>query len=230
MLALREVWNRTLALLLPARCVGCGALGGYLCADCSCRMVRLQPPLCAGCAMPGWEGVCPACRLQPLALDGVVVSLVYSGVAQKAVHALKYRNRRALAPRMAMVMAQALERSSPTADALVPVPLHARRLRRRGYNQSALLASEVGRLRSIPVWNAALRRVYEGRPQVTLSGRESRWANVAYAFEGTALATGKDLVLVDDVMTTGSTLRAAANALLKAGARSVTALVFARDV
>ena len=230
MRAFREAWNRVVALLLPARCVGCSAPGGYVCPSCSRSMVRLQPPLCAECAMPGWRGTCPACRSQALALDGVAVSLAYSGVAQKAVHALKYRNLRALAPQMAAVMAQALEDSALRAHAMVPVPLHPRQLRRRGYNQSALLATEVSRLRGIPVWNAALRRIHEGKPQATLSGRERRWANVADAFQGTTLAEGKDLMLVDDVMTTGSTLRAAAQALRSAGARSVRALVFARDV
>lgn len=177
-----------------------------------------------------------ACRLRPLALHGVVVPLVYGGVARQAVHLLKYRNLRALAPPMAVVMAQALQQASPPVDALVPVPLHPRRLRWRGYNQSALLAAEVGKLLGIPVLDTVLRRVHEGWPQVSLTSRESRWANVAYAFESAASPTsgaslqGKDLMLVDDVMTTGSTLDAAATALLKAGARSVGALVFARDV
>ena len=154
----------------------------------------------------------------------------YKGVAQKAVHSLKYRNLRAVAPLMAAVMAQALGQTSPAVDALIPVPLHPRQLRRRGYNQAFLLAGEVGRLRSITVWDTVLHRVFEGKPQVTLSSRESRWANVAYAFESTAPVSGNHLVLVDDVMTTGSTLNAAAGALLKAGARTVRALVFARDI
>ena len=151
-------------------------------------------------------------------------------------HLLKYRNLRALAPPIAAVMAQALQQASQPVDALVPVPLHPRRLWWRGYNQSALLANEVGKLLGIPVWDTVLRRVHEGRPQVSVSGRESRWANVARAFESAAgppsgaSLEGKDLVLVDDVMTTGSTLDAAAAALLKAGANTVGALVFARDV
>ena len=164
--------------------------------------------------------------------NGVAATLVFEGLTQEAVIRLKYRNLRALAAPMATVMADLLREQSPPMDALVPVPLHPRQLRRRGYNQSELLAHEIGRLSGLPVWDTAIRRAHEGQPQVSLESRESRWANVAGAFsspEGAPLA-GRELVLIDDVMTTGSTLHGAATALKEAGARSVWGLVFAREL
>ncbi len=193
-------------------------------------MARLKRPLCPGCALPGWDDLCPVCQRRPLELSGIAVNLVFEGVARKAVHQLKYRNLRALAPSMATVMAEALRTMSPPVDALVPIPLHRRQLRRRGYNHSAVLAREVGWRLDIPVSENALRRVTEGPSQVSLTSREGRWANVADAFAPAASVEGKDIVLVDDVMTTGGTLHSAGAVLRQAGAQTVWALVFARDV
>jgi len=92
-------------------------------------MVRLRHPLCPGCASPGRDHSCTSCTLQPLAIDDVTAPFVFSGVARKAVHQLKYRDLRALAPRMATVMAEVLREHSPPANVLVPVPLHPRQLR-----------------------------------------------------------------------------------------------------
>ena len=127
-------------------------------------------------------------------------------------------------------MANALQQRDLDIDALVPVPLHPRQLRRRGYNQAALLAKEVGRRLDIPVEETYLRRHRWSGPQVRVADYESRWANVAYAFQCDADVQGKTLLLVDDVMTTGSTMHSAASTLKAAGAESVWALTLAREV
>jgi len=108
--------------------------------------------------------------------------------------------------------------------------MHPRQLRRRGYNQAALLAKEVGARLDVPVEEAYLRRHRWSGPQVATADYDSRWANVAYAFLCEADVQGKSLMLVDDVMTTGSTMHSAARTLKEAGAAQVWALALAREV
>ena len=115
------------------------------------------------------------------------------------------------------------------ADALVPVPLHPKQMHRSGYNQSLLLAEEVGRRLGLPVWAKAPRRSQPGHTQVSLASRAERWANMADAFQADEGLSGRALVLVDDVMTTGSTLHSGAATLKAAGASSVWGLVAARE-
>ena len=183
---------------------------------------------CPVCAAPGFSKVCGQCRLWQPAFSQTRAAFVYDGVVRTAVHRLKYANLRALAPAMAAPMAQVAD--GRDADAIVPVPLHRSKLRQRGFNQSALLAAQIAHRLDLPVREDLIERAIGGRAQVGVSGVEERWANVAYAFAPAGgEAAGMRLLLVDDVMTTGSTLHAAATALLDAGAASVEALVFARE-
>jgi len=149
------------------------------------------------------------------------------------VHRLKYRGWRAAAPVLGGLLAGYLEHhhfpAQPTGQVLVPVPLHPRRLRSRGYNQSHLLAKEAGKLLDLPVREDLLKRAKDSSPQVEARSREQRRANVAGSFEADAGAEGLSILLVDDVATTGSTLMACAAALKDAGATSVWGLVLARD-
>ena len=227
---LSSVWNKVLTTVLPAQCVGCGVSGTYLCDDCIATAPWLEEPLCEMCAAPGAASPCSRCRLRPLALDGTVAVFAMDGVIRKAVHQLKYRNLRALAPILGARMAEALTQRGVAIDALVPIPLHPRQQRKRGYNQAALLAKEVGRRLELPMEEAYLRRHRWSGPQVTAADYDSRWANVAYAFQCDADVQGKTLLLVDDVMTTGSTMHSAASTLKAAGASSVWALALAREI
>ena len=228
MAVLATTWRRALDVLLPAHCVGCGASETYLCDACLASAQRLPDASCPVCAAPGFADVCGRCRLRQPAFCRTHAAFVYDGVVRTAVHRMKYSNLRSLAPAMAEPMAQVS--AGARADAVVPVPLHRSQLRRRGFNQSTLLAAEVAHRLGLPVREDLVERRLGGRAQVSVSSAEERWANVAYAFAPAgADATDMRLLLVDDVMTTGSTLHAAAGALMDAGAASIEALVFARE-
>lgn len=151
------------------------------------------------------------------------------GTIREAIHAFKYRNIRAAAPELGRLLAQYLEAHPMPGEVLVPVPLHPRRLRSRGYNQAALLARELGKLSGMPVNERLLSRTKNTPPQVQTSNREERQINMAGSFEGRNNADGLAVILVDDVTTTGSTLSACAAALKEAGAASVWGLALAKE-
>lgn len=229
---LERAWTTAAALLWPARCLGCGRRDAPFCPACWAALPRLRPPLCPRCSRPQPGGaVCAECRQREPALLAVRAACSYRGAVAVAVRHLKYRQERYLVAALGQLLVGCLAARPLAVDALVPVPLDARRARWRGFNQSALLAAEVARALDRPLLDAALRRQRPTRPQVGLSARERR-ANVRDAFactERTAVA-GRRLLLVDDVMTTGATLEACAAALHGAGAAAVYGLVVARDV
>lgn len=150
---------------------------------------------------------------------------------RQAIHELKYRNLRALAAPLAKLLRDYLLENPLPADVLVPVPLHPKRLRERGYNQSARLAQELGKLTDIPVVADCLVRRRHTSPQARTSNAEERRSNIAGAFAGTDHGLrGKQVLLVDDVATSGATLDACAAAVKAAGAASVWGLVMAREI
>ena len=132
---------------------------------------------------------------------------------------------------MAELLADYLQLSPLPGEAIVPVPLHPRRLRERGYNQSGLLAVELGRLTNLPVTEDSLIRVKEGRPQVRAANAKERRRNVANAFIcRDEKVSGKQIILVDDVCTSGATLESCASALKSKGAIMVWGLTLAREI
>ncbi len=175
---------------------------------------------------------CPRCRAHPLALDGLRFVAYFEGPLRRAVHQLKYRGCRAVAPALGQLMADAYLMAPFPCDRLVPVPLHSQRLRERGYNQAALLARAVGDVLGVPALPTALVRSRQTRSQVELGAQERR-ENVrgAFAVPPAAVATirGQAITLIDDVCTTGATLEACAAALRQAGARSVWGLTLGRE-
>lgn len=152
-------------------------------------------------------------------------------MARKAIHSLKYQNLRGLALPLARILAGYLDDNYIPADVLIPVPLHPRRMRERGYNQSLLLARELGVLMGLPVVDDLLLRIKDTPAQVEASNIRERRDNVVGAFvcQDKGLK-GKRVLIIDDVCTTGATLNSCAIALKKAGAGSVWGLTVAREV
>ena len=222
--------SSALDLLLPLQCLGCQREGNLLCAHCQDGLEKLNPPFCTVCAQPSARSLCTWCRRMPLAIDGIRAPYLMQGPVKEAIHSLKYRGVRAAAPEMAQLLAKYLTRRRITGELLVPVPLHARRLRSRGYNQSALLARELGELTGLAVDEGLVVRIKDTPPQVQAASREQRRSNVEDSFQCSAGLSSMEIILVDDVATTGSTLSACAAVLKDAGASSVWGLTVAREV
>lgn len=194
-----------------------------LCADCSAALARRQNE------PPGNPiGLAAA---QPAGLAQLEWCGSYTGPARSALHAFKYDGERRLLGPLAELMAQRWRHAAIGGDLLVPVPVHAQRLRERGFDQAALLAREVGRHLRLPVLEA-LERASDTRAQHHL-GRGARAVNVGGVFRvrPTAASTvaNRWVVLVDDVVTTGATLAACAIALRSAGAVAASGLALARE-
>jgi ComF family protein len=220
-----------LDLLFPRWCLCCGREGDYICPACRRSLPVISPPVCARCGRPVAAGtLCPACAGAEVAIDGIRAPFLFDGLVRRAIHELKYNNLRDVAPALAGMLHEYLAENPLPCEVLVPVPLHPRRLRERGYNQSALIARELGRLSGAPVVEGSLVRSAYKSPQVRSSGVEERRRKVADAFacRDRRLA-GIKAVLVDDVSTSGATLNACAAALKSAGAASVWGLVIALE-
>jgi ComF family protein len=193
-------------------------------------MAPVREPLCACCGRQLEDGVrtCPACAERSLPLAQVRAPLRYAEPTSTLIHQMKYEGFFALAAPLAEFMVIAWPRWEPAVDLLVPIPLHGRRQRRRGYNQSALLAHHLGRAVGVPVDAGALQRDRHTRPQVELNPQE-RQENVRGAFSAQpARVSGRVVLLIDDVFTTGATMSAAAEALIDVGARAVSGYCLAR--
>jgi ComF family protein len=238
---LRQAWRLGLDLLLPPRCAACDtAVGvqGQLCSACFARTNFITAPFCVRCAVPfasveqgGAEGLCPGCRARPPLFRHVRAALRYDDQGRRLILPLKHGDRIELAQILARMMARGGEAVLARADALVPVPLHRRRLFQRKYNQAAVLAQAVGRLTDRPVILDALIRIRRTAPLEEKSP-EQRAHEVAGSFavrpSRVAQIMGRTVLLVDDVMTSGATANACAGTLLAAGAFAVDVLVAAR--
>lgn len=226
---LSKLARSALDLVFPIHCTGCGREGGIICRQCVVTLELVRDPCCNICSAPGVQGVCRWCLQYPRGFNSLHSPYRFEGPIRDAIHALKYQGVRAAAETLGRLMSEYLEANPVSADVLVPVPLHSRRLRSRGYNQSALLAREIGKLLNLPVRETLLVRVTNARPQVDTQSVEERRNNVADNFRCQADATGPSVLLIDDVATTGSTLSECAYVLKGAGASTVEALALARD-
>jgi ComF family protein len=228
-------------VLLPPHCMACEmpvATSGTLCAQCWGKLRLIERPYCERLGTPfaydlGEGALSAEAIADPPPFERLRAVAAYDDMARKLVHGLKYGDRLDLAQWMARWMVRAGGELVSSAGVVVPVPLHRRRLWSRRFNQSAMLALAIAEVAGKPFAPTALRRIRPTQQQVGLSARE-RAENVRGAFrvvesERIAVA-GRRVLLVDDVYTTGATMKAATRALLRAGAEAVDAVVFARVV
>lgn len=224
-------------LLFPPHCPGCGGgLGpgaaGLLCTACRRDLPLPGRTLCAGCgiAAAAADGAfCPCCSGRH-AMDAVVFAAPYAGTARNLVHRFKYRADFAAGRLLGDLLATQVRTALPgAADLLVPVPLHRRRLASRGFNQAALLARAVGGRLGLPVAAAALARTGNTRTLAGLLPEErSREVRGVFRVRRPERVAGRRVLLVDDVLTTGSTAEACCRELKAAGARWAGVAVAAR--
>jgi ComF family protein len=216
-------------LVFPPSCVGCGQFGQRWCGSCLGSVERITDPICSTYCRPGsYPDKCRPCVENPPLYDAHRSWAVYAGAVREAVIRLKYKRDMALGETMGLQMALLLRRQGWQPDLVVPVPLGRARQRSRGYNQAASIARPLALELRLPLDTGALARVRETSSQVRLTALE-RVENVRGAFAGkTSSVSGRSVLLVDDVSTTGATLLACAAALREAGAREVFCLTAAR--
>lgn len=226
--------------LFPIRCLGCQQEGFFFCETCSTALSEQEIQECPVCRSPYARGgsVCKLCR-KKTALDGMLVATPYKNrLVEHLIHTLKYRFIEALAEPLAKILIRSLNHHSlPLPDLILPVPLHPKRLRYRGFNQAELIAQALEQ-HLTPGLNLNLYqkdiliRVRFTKPQMQTSSRQERLENLAGAFQVVPQTIpklrNKEIWLIDDVTTTGTTLEECAKVLKAAGVKSVWGIVVAR--
>jgi len=226
-------------LFFPPRCLLCHAPQGAspdasFCPRCLSGCLPVTSPCCPRCALPfatigGGDHVCGECLLKPPDFAWTVAAGLYEEALRHAIHRFKFDGSIALDRPLARLLEAAWQRTAPAwiPDLIVPVPLHPHRLKQRTYNQSLLIARELGRHHQLPVDPHLLIRLLPTVAQAGLTARE-RHRNLRGAFALTRPLAGEKVLLIDDVMTTGTTARICASTLCNGGAGEVALAVLAR--
>jgi len=226
-------WSRIIQQwLFPPTCLLCGApglAGRDLCAGCAHDLPYLDAN-CIRCALPlavPGSAVCGNCLRHPPSFDQTHAALTYREPVRHMVHALKFHRRYPFARLLGSLLADSLAGRADLPERLIPVPLHRHRFSQRGFNPSAEIARDLGRRLSIPLDNGAVSRQRATVSQVGLTA-EARARNVRRAFTVRSPFSWRHVAIIDDVMTTGSTVNELATALRHAGAERIEVWVCAR--
>jgi len=215
--------------LYPPDCGGCGQPGSRWCPACQAGAQVIGANLCPICGQHQPAGaICQSCAKNHPAFLAIRSWAVYQGTLREAIHRLKYKHDIALAEALAVHLIEVYDRMQWTVDLITAVPLGSKRLLERGYNQAGMLARPLAFYEQKSFAPDAIRRIRETDTQVRLGPAERR-ANVHNAFEAnTSLVSGKVVLVIDDVTTTGATIESCAQALRGAGAAGVYGLTLAR--
>lgn len=226
-IAYRSFWGM-IDLLFPPVCGGCDKPGSRWCSDCQKRVTVLNGVLCEVCGLPQSQpGVCGVCLVEKPYFRALRAWAVFSDPLKPALHKLKYRRDISMGDSFAFQMVPFVRDLNWPVEMVVPIPLGRQRFKERGYNQVGMIAKPLALALGMRYAPNELMRRKETRSQVGLTKIERR-ANVKDAFQAGAGVSGKSILIMDDVSTTGSTLSAGAEALYSAGARDVYALTVAR--
>lgn len=222
-------------IFYPPRCLLCGAPGQEdrdLCADCAADLPHNRHP-CVICALPLPEAApagsrCGACSQHARAFDHCYAALIYDELTGSLISGLKFHRKLNHARLLSQLLSDYLEQTqAELPDLILPVPLHRQRLRERGYNQALELARPIGRHFGLPVDSRLCRRI-RATPAQTGLDRKTRKKNLRQAFQLTGEVKGQTIALLDDVMTTGTTVAELAKVLKRAGASRVDVWAVAR--
>lgn len=217
-----------LDLIFPKRCVSCRKFGSYICSECSLKIEFIDKPVCPYCERPAIGGRAhPGC-LKKFGLDGLIVVCRYRGPVRAAIVKIKYKWIYDIERILVDLIADDLWKYSfPQIAVLVPVPLHSRRKRWRGFNQAELLARDLSKRFKHPYVDLLVRNRYT-QPQVELKS-DDRKKNIlgAFSVRQNQSLRGKKIILVDDIFTTGATMKECAKVLKHAGASEVWAMAVA---
>ena len=223
-----------LDLLFPKRCVSCGNVGEFFCGKCLSKIQFVQNQVCPVCQKPSISAATHYRCQTKLSLDGLISAVNYSGPARDAIHKLKYRWVFSIAEDLVNLITSKLKLKELLLKErfiLIPIPLHPAREAQRGFNQSEKIAQILAKILNWEVAGNILIRTKNTKPQTELPAKLRR-KNVIGAFKVVSKSdvAGKNFILVDDLVTTGSTLKSAGVALKRVGANLVWGLTFARTL
>ena len=220
-----------ISFVFPPRCATCNTVGSLLCADCYGRIQWIEEPICPQCGrvLAQLEShQCRVCEIRPLPTKQIRAATLFEDPIPKIIHKFKYNGQFGLDAPLADLMVTSWEQWETAVDLIMPIPLHSQREQERGYNQANLLAKRFGKQFDFPVHEYGLQRIKNTTAQVNLNAVD-RQANMHQAFVvNETNIKGKDILLIDDVCTTGATMASAAEALIQVGARSVSGYCVAR--
>ena len=235
---LRDIVETGIVFLYPAKCRVCEAFLGitsvpYICADCWHDIQFVEPPWCDICGTPDVSGLCDECATDPPRYGKLRSVAFYQTTLQQAIHLFKFEKKKIFAPHLMHLIKAHIPIDCCIADYdfILPVPIHKKRLRERGFNQATLLAKGIAQAEGVPVLTDTLVRHRHTVAQSSL-GMEARQHNIIGAFEipNPEVIRDKRLLIVDDVFTTGATIREAVNELWKADPAEVDVLTLARTL
>ena len=234
---IQKIYKFILDILFPIRCLGCGKEGNWICDDCLATIELIKNPTCPKCGKPSKYGkFCAECSFKSR-MTGIMVAASYDNkLLQKSIHTMKYKFVKDLAKPLSKILVKTLNSNLLDSQILtnkiicIPVPLHTKRLKWRGFNQAQELSYWLNNQLKIPIRQDILVRSKHTQPQMQIKSHLVRRKNIKNAFQCANPKAVKDktIILIDDVCTTSATLEECAKALYKAKPKEIWGLVLAR--